>query len=281
MAEWLNSAHTAVITGATGVIGAEIARGVVATGATVILAVRDTTKVRLFLPTSLRSHPASLSHMPTLSRTHPSPPPAQGQALAASLTESTGNTRVSVEPVDFDSLRSVARLAEAVGTKHGGSLHLLVNCVATVPKDRELTTDGLERQFAVNALSYFATMTAFHPLLAAGAAELSAAAAAGTAGATTARARVVNVAAFFAGDVDFRDLEFTSRPYQALRGFKQSKALVRLLTGAAARKYKRDGIAVSCCHPGVTRSPVLAGLGKFARKLLFLAAVWRLSDDLN
>jgi len=213
-------------------------------------------------------------------------PRPKGEKLAASLTERTGNANISVESCDFDRLQSAYALAERVSTKHGGVLHLLVNCVSTVPKKKLLTSDGIESQFAVNVLSYFALTAALQPLLkaaakassdadkgtvVASASSASIGPGSGAKAAATAHsaeavevgagARVVNVAAFLAGEVDLKDTEFTARPYDAQRGFKQTKAFVRMITAEAAKRYRGDGIAVNCCHPGVVTSPVLAGLG--------------------
>ncbi|MBL1128984.1 MAG: SDR family NAD(P)-dependent oxidoreductase [Chloroflexi bacterium] len=35
------------------------------------------------------------------------------------------------------------------------ALHVLINNASVIPRQREVTTDGLERQFAVNHLAYF------------------------------------------------------------------------------------------------------------------------------
>jgi len=51
---WLNESHVALITGATGTIGCEIALGLAKTKATVILAVRDVEKVRISCPIPAR-----------------------------------------------------------------------------------------------------------------------------------------------------------------------------------------------------------------------------------
>ena len=52
---------------------------------------------------------------------------------------------------DQDSIRNLAR-----EVKEGfGELHVLLNNAAVIPRRREVTGDGFERQFAVNHLAYF------------------------------------------------------------------------------------------------------------------------------
>ncbi len=67
---------------------------------------------------------------------------------------------------------------------------------ATTPKQREETTKGIEIQFATNVLGYYWMMKYFYPFLK-----------------QSRSARIVNVASYWAGNLDLDDLEFIHRNY--------------------------------------------------------------------
>jgi NAD(P)-dependent dehydrogenase (short-subunit alcohol dehydrogenase family) len=72
---------------------------------------------------------------------------------------------------------------------------------------------------------------------------------------------VVNVASYYAGDLDLDDLEFRRRPYDNRRAYRQSKQANRMLTVAFARRLAGDGVAVNACHPGDVNSRLSNDLG--------------------
>ena len=74
-------------------------------------------------------------------------------------------------------------------------------------------------------------------------------------------ARIVNVASNYAGDLDLNDLQFQTRKYDVTEAYKQSKQADRMLSWAGAELLNNGGITVNACHPGVTTSTVLKGLG--------------------
>jgi NAD(P)-dependent dehydrogenase (short-subunit alcohol dehydrogenase family) len=74
-------------------------------------------------------------------------------------------------------------------------------------------------------------------------------------------ARVVNVASYWAGDLDLDDLEFRSRPYNNNTAYRQSKQANRMLTVAFAQRLREYGVTVNACHPGDVNSSVSNGLG--------------------
>jgi NAD(P)-dependent dehydrogenase (short-subunit alcohol dehydrogenase family) len=121
---------TAIVTGASSGIGVETARALAATGASVTLAVRNT------------------SH---------------GDRVAAEIRDSTGNQGVDVGVIDLSDLSSVATFVRA----WTGPLDILVNN-AGVMATPELTMSpsGHELQFASNHLGHFALANGLHDALA-------------------------------------------------------------------------------------------------------------------
>jgi NAD(P)-dependent dehydrogenase (short-subunit alcohol dehydrogenase family) len=121
--------RTALITGSTGGIGWETARGLAALGARVILVGRDPDRAA-----------AAANRIGN-----------QAEWVAANLTRQD----------------EVRRLAEVVASRHD-KLDVLVNNFGLNPARRELTADGVESAFAANVLTPFTLTQSLLPLLRAG-----------------------------------------------------------------------------------------------------------------
>jgi NAD(P)-dependent dehydrogenase (short-subunit alcohol dehydrogenase family) len=120
----------AVVTGASSGIGAETARALAATGATVTLAVRDVTA---------------------------------GERVAKDITRSTGNQDVRAVHLDLTDPASITAFTAA----WQGPLHILVNNAGVMACPEQYTKQGWEWQFATNHLGHFALATGLHGALAA------------------------------------------------------------------------------------------------------------------
>jgi retinol dehydrogenase-13 len=77
----------------------------------------------------------------------------------------------------------------------------------------------------------------------------------------SAPSRVVNVASYWAGDLDLADLEFKRRRYDNNQAYRQSKQADRMLTVSFAERLKPFGVSVNACHPGDVRSALSNNLG--------------------
>jgi NAD(P)-dependent dehydrogenase (short-subunit alcohol dehydrogenase family) len=114
------SGRTAIVTGATGGIGFEVARGLAGRGAETVLAGRNE---------------------------------AKGARAVAAIRASHPDARVRFELLDLGSLDSVAGFA----ARCMGPLDILVNNAGVMGLEaRQTTRDGLERQIGVNYLAHFA-----------------------------------------------------------------------------------------------------------------------------
>jgi NAD(P)-dependent dehydrogenase (short-subunit alcohol dehydrogenase family) len=133
---------------------------------------------------------------------------------------------------------------DAIAGEWREPLHVLVNNAATAPARRELTLEGIEVQFATNVLGYLWMTDAF-----------------GAALARAAPARVVNVASYWAGDLDMDDLQFERRRYSAGTAYRQSKQCNRMLSSAYAERLAHARIAVNACHSGDVDSKLSNSLG--------------------
>jgi NAD(P)-dependent dehydrogenase (short-subunit alcohol dehydrogenase family) len=79
--------------------------------------------------------------------------------------------------------------------------------------------------------------------------------------ARAAPARVVNVASYWAGDLDLHDLEFRRRRYDNGTAYRQSKQANRMLTVLEAERLAARGVSVNVCHPGDVNSTLSNSLG--------------------
>lgn len=159
---------------------------------------------------------------------------------AQDIAAATGNERVRYELADLSRRSEVYALA----SHWRGPLHVLINNAAATPRRRQETAEGIEMQFATNVLGYFWMTRAFSAHLF-----------------ESAPARVVNVASYWAGDLDMGDLEFKRRRYNNNTAYRQSKQANRMLTAAFAERYKPQGVSVNACHPGDVNSKLSNDLG--------------------
>jgi len=160
--------------------------------------------------------------------------------VAGEIATLSGNEQVRHEIVDLSSKKSIQDLAERLREP----VHVLVNNAASSPRTRQETSAGIELQFATNVLGYFWLTRALCDQLRAGSPS-----------------RVVNVASYWAGDLDLDDLEFNRRPYNNNTAYRQSKQANRMLTVAFAERFREYGITVNACHPGDVNSRLSNDLG--------------------
>lgn len=111
----------AVVTGASGGLGAETARVLASRGARVLIAARDV---------------------------------AKAESVASAIRASTGNDAVEVGAVELGSLPSVRAFAEATRAKLP-AIHLLINNAGVMACPLARTEQGFELQFGTNHLGHF------------------------------------------------------------------------------------------------------------------------------
>jgi len=117
-------------------------------------------------------------------------------------------------------------------------LHVLVNNAGALFGDREVTSEGLERTFALNHMAYFTLTTALLDVLRA-----------------SAPARVVSVSseASRGGRVDFGDLQM-EHAYLGIRQYCNTKLLNLLFAFELARRMQGSGVTSNAVHPGAIAS---------------------------
>lgn len=164
----------------------------------------------------------------------------KAKRVMASIKDETG-----MEDIDY--LIADLSLEEDIKSLAGqwkGPLHVLVNNAATTPRKRTENDEGIEMQFAVNVLGYLRMIVYFLEYLKEGA-----------------PARVVNVASYWAGNLDLGDLQFTKRRYDNDTAYRQSKQADRMLSYLLAEKLEKYGITCNAAHPGDVNSSLSNSLG--------------------
>ncbi|MEV6850448.1 SDR family oxidoreductase [Actinoplanes sp. NPDC051411] len=130
----------ALVTGASGGLGLELAARLAGAGAEVLLAVRDEVK---------------------------------GEAALEHVRGTVRDADVSLRTLDLASLKSVAELGDRLSAEDR-PIHLLVNNGGVMtPATRHLTADGLELQFGTNYVGHFALTLRLLPLLSRGRARVT------------------------------------------------------------------------------------------------------------
>jgi len=185
----------------------------------------------------------------------------KAQTLKQEIEQASPGARIRIERVDLSLKSSIAELAR----RWSGPLHVLINNAAVAPRRRRVSGEGLELQFATNVMGYFWMMQAFKSSLV-----------------QAAPARVVNVASYWAGDLEMDDLQFQHRMYDNDEAYRQSKQADRMLTVAFARRWIDLGVTVNACHPGDVRSRLSRDLGFGGHQTAAEAAqtpVWLATSD--
>lgn len=186
----------ALVTGSTDGLGREVARRLAADGAHVIIHGRNVER---------------------------------GQAVVDEIN-AAGKGSARFYQADFSSLAAVRRLAADIRRDYR-RLDLLVNNAGVITREREVSTDGHEMQFAVNYLAGYQLTYALLPLLEQGRAP-----------------RLVNVSSIAAAPLDFGDVMLT-RGYSSNRAYGQSKLAQVMFTIDLAQELKGKGIVVQALHP--------------------------------
>ncbi|QLH80675.1 SDR family NAD(P)-dependent oxidoreductase [Halosimplex pelagicum] len=230
----LGEGHVALVTGSTSGIGAETARNLAATGATVVLHGRDR---------------------------------AAGEELVAELP-GEGHAFYAADYTDFDEVRA---LADAVLADFD-RLDCLVNNAGTWQGDRRLVDapgidDGVELTFAVNHLATFLLTDRLADRLVATGERRAEQRDGENTDAAADPARVVTVSSDLhrRAALDLAGVRGPDGP-SGVEAYGHSKLANVLFTFELARRLP-DSVTANCCHPGVSPSTGLSRNGSLVAGL--------------
>ncbi|KAJ8926906.1 hypothetical protein NQ314_020758 [Rhamnusium bicolor] len=145
---------------------------------------------------------------------------------------------IVVAELDLASLKSVRNCADRL-LKSEKRIDLLINNAGVMMCPESKTEDGFKMQFGTNHLGHFLLTLLLLPKIL-----------------QSAPARIVNVSslAHKCGQMDFADLNWTTKKYSSIGAYQQSKLANVLFTKELARRIEENnitGINVYSLHPGV------------------------------
>jgi NAD(P)-dependent dehydrogenase (short-subunit alcohol dehydrogenase family) len=153
----------------------------------------------------------------------------RGQAVVDEITRG-GKGSARFYAADLASLEEVRKFAERIRSDYD-RLDVLVNNAGVLLRERQVSRDGHELQFAVNYLAGFLLTRTLLPLIV-----------------DSAPARIVNVASIAQSPIDFEDV-MLERPGRASQGYGQSKLAQILFTIDLAEELKDRRVTVTAVHP--------------------------------
>jgi len=163
----------------------------------------------------------------------------KAQKVQAELVHDYGS-RVDVVIADFQKLSEVSRAAAEIAKAHP-KIHVLINNAGVYNESRHLTPDGNEMIFGVIHLASFLITKLLLNNLRDGAPS---------------RIIDVNSEAHRFGGLNLTDLDWSKRPYIALRAYGAAK-IAQLLTGLElAERLSGSGVTVNVMHPGAVRTNI-------------------------
>ena len=163
------------------------------------------------------------------------------------------NRKLDLMFCDLGDFASIRAFADEFRKKYE-KLDILVNNAGFISLDRQMTKDGLERQFGVNHIGHFLLTMKLLNLIPTG-------------------GRIVNVAsgAHKVGKIHFEDINL-KKGFNVVKAYAQSKLANVLFTRELARRLKSRGITVNCCHPGAVATNIGVsrdtGFGKTLMRML-------------
>jgi NAD(P)-dependent dehydrogenase (short-subunit alcohol dehydrogenase family) len=192
---------TAIVTGASSGLGVETVRALAKAGARVVMPVRSRDK---------------------------------GEAVAAELRSSTGNSAIEIADLDLGDYSSVRAFADAF-LASGRPLHILINNAGIMATPLRRLAGGFEAQFGTNHLG--------HMLLAGRLASALLKAA---------PSRVVALSSIGhrRAPVNFDDPNFERRPYDKWEAYGQAKTANALFAIELNRRLEGRGVNAYAVHPG-------------------------------
>jgi len=191
---------TAIITGASVGIGLETATGLARKGFDLILVSRNIEKLKL---------------------------------IKINL-ENNFNISCNVYSYDLSLIKSNIEFYNQIIKSHQ-NIDVLINNVGAIFMNRTVTSEGIEKTFALNHMSYFALSKLFS--------------------ASFSKLRIINVSSEAHRAIQLKINDFqNSHMYYGWHAYKRSKLANIYLTYELAKKYEDEDITVNCLHPGLVNS---------------------------
>ncbi len=163
---------------------------------------------------------------------------------------------------DLSSQASMRKLADDINNRFE-RLDVLINNAGIYSSKRTLTSDGLERTFAVNVIAPFLLTNLMLTKLKA-----------------SAPSRIVNVSSDAANGskIDFGNLQ-GEKKYGMFGAYGQSKLELNLITLEFARRLEGTGVTANFLHPGVVRTNLARELNPVAKAIFSFVKLFFASPE--
>ncbi|XP_074514068.1 dehydrogenase/reductase SDR family member 12 [Sebastes fasciatus] len=162
----------------------------------------------------------------------------RADAAKEEIMEKSKNQNVHVHVVDMSSARQVWEFAQ--NFSQSNAVHVLINNAGCMVNQRELTEDGLEKNFATNTLGTYVLTTALIPALKK---------------AEDPRVVTVSSGGMLTQKLNVDDLQFEKGAFDGTAAYAQNKRQQVILTDRWASQHK--DIHFSCMHPGWADTPAV------------------------
>jgi NAD(P)-dependent dehydrogenase (short-subunit alcohol dehydrogenase family) len=172
----------------------------------------------------------------------------KGEDAALEIKNQFPQSHIKVMELDLSSLKSVKIFANNI-LKEYKQINYLINNAGVMVPPYSKTEDGFELQFGTNHLGHFALTGHLLSLLKA-----------------TSGSRIVNVSSMMhnSGNLNFDDLNWEKRDYNASSSYADSKIANLYFTYELARKLKKYDLKVTAAHPGWTATDLQRYSGLFS-----------------
>lgn len=186
----------------------------------------------------------------------------RGEATLKAMQAAGPPAAHSVHYADLSTISEMKRVAHEIAAVEP-HIDVLINNAGALFSSRQLTSDGLEKTFAVNHMSYFVVTQGLADVLRA-----------------TPGARVVNTSsdAHKGRRLDLNDLQ-SAKDYSGFPVYGRSKLCNILFTRELARRWQDTGVTVNCLHPGFVATRFGDQSGGTFQRLIGMAKWFAISPE--
>lgn len=176
---------------------------------------------------------------------------SRGEEARQEIITQTGNQDVHLHQLDMSKPRDIFKFAKSF-RESGKVLDVLINNAGCMVNTREVTEDGLEKNFATNTLGTHVLTTELIPLLS-----------------EREKPRVITVSSggMLTQKLDTKDLQFERmQPFDGTMAYAQNKRQQVVMTAEYAKQYPK--VHFSSMHPGWADTPaVRSAMPSFYEKM--------------
>lgn len=177
--------------------------------------------------------------------------PSRCAAVVSEIKQASGSSAVEALIADLSMMAQVRQVAEQFKAKHQ-KLHVLVNNVGGAFAERQVTSEGFEKTFALNHLNGFLLTNLLLDALKA-----------------AAPARIINVSsdAHKRVRLDFEDLQSEQGSF-LFTAYGRSKLAVVVFSYELSRRLAGTGVTCNVLHPGLVRTGFASNMGAVQSSVL-------------